>query len=75
MTEAEYPSKEEILKAIFDAVYAQYPKKRWQGLTDFELKDIRTLCDYSQYESAGEWAYRVQLATEQALKEKNVGAS
>jgi len=44
---------------------------QWQGLTDFELKDIRTLCDYSQYESAGEWAYRVQLATEQALKEKN----
>jgi len=44
---------------------------QWQGLTDFELKDIRTLCDYSQYESAGEWAYRVQLATEQALKDKN----
>jgi hypothetical protein len=47
------------------------PAPLWQGLTDGELKDIRTLCDYSQYESAGEWAYRVQLATEQALKDKN----
>jgi len=47
MTEAEYPSKEEILKAIFDAVYAQYPKKRWQGLSAAEIKDLANFWDIS----------------------------
>jgi hypothetical protein len=35
----DFPSKQEILKAISDAVYAQYPKKEWQGLSDDEIQE------------------------------------
>ena len=33
----EQPIKEEILGKVFDAVYSQYPKKEWQGISDVEL--------------------------------------
>ncbi len=68
MTNDEYPSKEEILKTIFDAVYAQYPKKKWQGLTDNEMEYACSKCDkdfsISAFKMGVIWA-------EQALKDKN----
>ena len=33
----EQPTKEEILGKVFDAVYSQYPKKQWQGLSEDEF--------------------------------------
>jgi hypothetical protein len=66
IAKAEYPSKEEILKTIFDAVYAQYPKKEWQGLTDDEIQSIRI-----KTFDAVATNYEAYRAIEQALKEKN----
>lgn len=70
MTKDEHPSKQEILKAISDAVYAQYPKKEWQGLSDNEKlaiirkwKDAHTM---REQELIG-----LGDAFEQALKDKN----
>jgi hypothetical protein len=58
----DFPSKQEILKAIFDAVYSQYPKKEWQGLSDDE-----------RYLNEGRSPEEIEYARaiEQALKEKN----
>ena len=50
MTEAEYPSKQEILKTISDAVYAQYPKKEWQGLSDDDVTDLINFWNISDIE-------------------------
>jgi hypothetical protein len=36
----DFPSKQEILKAISDAVYAQYPKKEWHELSDEDVTDL-----------------------------------
>lgn len=36
----EYPSKQEILKTISDAVYAQYPKKKWNELSEVEINAL-----------------------------------
>jgi hypothetical protein len=69
----DYPSKQEILKAIFDAVYAQYPKKEWQGLTDDELSKLFAKCGWVEegdnLHTLG--FYRHARMLEQALKEKN----
>ena len=66
----DYPSKQEILKTIFDAVYAQYPKKEWQGLTDDE--EIRKWAEYHGLDSLYETGIiDFARAIEQALKEKN----
>jgi len=68
MTKDEYPSKEEILKTIFDAVYAQYPKKEFVGLTDDEIEYACSKCDkdfsISAFKMGVIWA-------EQELKTKN----
>ena len=61
----EYPSKQEILNTIFDAVYAQYPKKEWQKLSDDDVDIIKETIDYSCY------PHSFARAIEQALKEKN----
>jgi trehalose/maltose hydrolase-like predicted phosphorylase len=50
MTKDEHPSKQEILKAISDAVYAQYPKKEWQGLSDGDVTDLVNFWDISDIE-------------------------
>ena len=46
-------------------------KREWQGLTDADKIVIRGSVDYNQFMSAGEYAERVQDATEAKLKEKN----
>jgi len=61
----DYPSKQEILKTIFDAVYSQYPKKEWQELTD---DDVQAMWKF--YE--GKY-YDFYTAIEQALRSKNYG--
>ena len=50
MTEDEYPSKQEILKTISDAVYAQYPKKKWQGLSNDDVTDLVNFWNISDIE-------------------------
>jgi len=50
MTKDEYPSKQEILKTISDAVYAQYPKKEWQGLSDGDVTDLVNFWNISDIE-------------------------
>ena len=60
----EQPTKEEILGKVFDAVYAQYPKKEWQGLSDEEILDIKVKA------GLGNW-YDFSHAIEAKLKEKN----
>ena len=68
----DFPSKQEILNAIFDAVYAQYPKKKWQGLTDDEITKVykNSLIVHSDthYEFNN---FKFARAIEQALKDKN----
>ena len=66
----EYPSKEEVLSKIFDAVYAQYPKKQWQGLSDDEILKLYNECHIYDYKMGLCFA----RAIEQALKEKNHGS-
>jgi hypothetical protein len=69
MTKDEYPSKQEILKTISDAVYAQYPKKEWQGLSDDEILEIDKSIDPKIIIGKGKTLFA--RAIEQALKEKN----
>jgi hypothetical protein len=58
----DYPSKEEVLNKIFDAVYAQYPKKKWQDLSDDDVKAIEEVLGID----------KVYIrAVERTLKEKN----
>jgi hypothetical protein len=63
----DFPSKQEILKAISDAVYSQYPKKEWQGLSDDELDALNGSPMALEYSGL----YKFARAIEQALKEKN----
>ena len=58
----------EILGKVFDAVYAQYPKKEWISLSDDEIWNIANFLGKNK-----EWDYPVMFAKtiEQALKEKN----
>ena len=59
------PTKEEILGKVFDAVYAQYPKKRWQELSDDEIDAI-------DFPESGTATIRdFTRAIEAKLKEKN----
>lgn len=62
----DFPSKQEILKAISDAVYSQYPKKEWQGLSDDELDALNG--SPMALEHSG--LYKFAHAIEQALKDK-----
>ncbi len=64
----DYPSKEEILNKIFDAVYTQYPKKEWQSLSDDEIDEI-----WVKSFGSSENVHNLDFARaiEQALKEKN----
>ena len=59
----EQPTKEEILGKVFDAVYSQYPKKQWQGLSDAELEEL------SSEEELMFWGFA--RAIEAKLKELN----
>lgn len=68
MTKDEHPSKQEILKAISDAVYAQYPKKEWQGLSADEIDKLRWM-DYMD----GDEQIALIREAEAKLKEKNHG--
>ena len=72
------PTKEEILGKVFDAVYAQYPKKEWQGLTAEEITSLEY--DHVSYETFDEGEYGTEIniytkefarAIEAKLKEKN----
>ena len=62
----DYPSKEEILNKIFDAVYTQYPKKEWQSLSYDEITQLKD-----------DWGIDIDhwndfaRAIEQALRKKN----
>lgn len=46
-------------------------KRQWIGLTDEQRLRIRLAADYSPFMSAGEYAEKVQAATEAMLKELN----
>ena len=64
----------EILIIQMLAAYAlvnRAPKREWVGLTDDDKTEIKKLVTYDQFETAGEYANRVQAATESKLKEKN----
>ena len=65
----EQPTKEEILGKVFDAVYAQYPKKEWQGLSDDEISKV--ISDEQIPVRTGKTANRFAHAIEAKLKEKN----
>jgi hypothetical protein len=69
MTNDEYPSKEEILKTIFDVVYAQYPKKEWQGLSDSVVMKI--VWDLEHITDKDLFVVEYYRAIEQELKTKN----
>ena len=47
------------------------PQRTWQGLTDYERTLIHKEVGYNQFMTAGEYAERVQKATESLLKAKN----
>ena len=66
MTKDEYPSKQEILKTISDAVYAQYPKKQWQGLSNNDVTDLVNFWNISDIEIE---PFIVMVANK--VKEKN----
>ena len=59
-----WPELDEVVKAL-----AEPPK--WVHLMTDEKADIRNSVDYSQFMSAGEYACKVQDATEAKLKELN----
>ena len=65
----EQPTKEEILGKVFDAVYAQYPKKEWQGLSDDEID--RIYCEVSD-NCVKYFPSELYAAWFKALKEKNI---
>jgi hypothetical protein len=46
-------------------------QREWIGLTDEQRLRIRLAADYSPFMSAGEYAEKVQAATEAMLKELN----
>ena len=46
-------------------------RHEWVGLTDEERKQVRSSAGYNQFMTAGEYAEKVQWATEAKLKEKN----
>jgi len=51
----------------------EFKRREWVGLTDDDKTEIKKLVTYDQFETAGEYANRVQAATESKLKEKNGG--
>ena len=51
--------------------YTAPPRREWVGLTDEDKTEIKKLVTYDQFETAGEYANRVQAATEAKLREKN----
>tara|TARA_R110000823_G_scaffold100748_2_gene216585 strand:- start:22 stop:366 length:345 start_codon:yes stop_codon:yes gene_type:complete len=53
---------------VKESLIAQRP---WVGLTDEDKTEIKKLVTYDQFETAGEYANRVQAATESKLKDKN----
>jgi hypothetical protein len=59
------------VKAQRDKLREMLYEREWQGLTDDEKSVIRSSVAYSQFMSAGEYAEKVQNATEAKLKEKN----
>lgn len=61
--ETQEPTKEEILGKVFAAVYAQYPKKEWVGLSK---KEVDELVAYP-WGKTEDWV----RAIEQALRIKN----
>ena len=72
MTKDEHPSKQEILKAISDAVYAQYPKKEWQGNKEFVGLSNDEIAKIIGKGAFYEWNdVEFARAIEQALKDKN----
>ena len=54
-----------------EPLYTAPPRREWVGLTDDDKTVIKKLVTYDQFETAGEYANRVQAATEFKLKEKN----
>lgn len=57
---------------LCDVHYWQTQAQRpWVGLTDDDKTEIKKLVTYDQFETAGEYANRVQAATESKLREKN----
>lgn len=68
----DYPSKEEILNKIFDAVYTQYPKKEWQSLSDDEMKIIQNNSWIINADGSKEFnTFVFARAIEQASRKKN----
>ena len=54
-------------------LYTAPPRREWVSLTDDDKTEIKKLVTYDQFETAGEYANRVQAATESKLKDKNGG--
>ena len=52
-------------------LYAAPPRREWVPLTEDDKTEIKKLVTYDQFETAGEYANRVQAATEFKLKDKN----
>ena len=63
----EQPTKEEILGKVFDAVYAQYPNKEWQRLSDAELFILSQQCDLNHILGLIDYGRTIEAK----LKEKN----
>ena len=64
----DFPSKQEILKTISDAVYSQYPKKEWQGLSFSEVRALWDKCLSEGWLPVHMFFY---TELEKMLKEKN----
>jgi len=58
-------------KNAVDALRQALERQTWVHLLPDEKADIRNSVDYSQFMSAGEYATKVQEATEAKLKELN----
>ena len=70
-----HPEIKKMYEDYFDKCFRESSaqKRPWVGLTDDDKTEIKKLVTYDQFETAGEYANRVQAATESKLKEKNGG--
>jgi hypothetical protein len=63
---------------LFEKYFSQTPpaaQRQWVGLDADEKLRVRLAVGYSQFMTAGEYAEKVQDATEDKLREKNGGAA
>ena len=61
-----YQTQSSVYKAV-DAM----SKRKWVGLTDEDVREIKSIANFNFEMTAGEYADKVQRLTEAKLREKN----